>query len=409
MHHSLTSSFIFTYLLASASAAPASRDIAYSKVHRQAILSTPKNGVIALAQTYEKYGVQKPDGLTAAATAERLAIPGPAVVNEKVATAYGKNTGETVATEVNDNIEFVVPVTVGGQTLNLNVDTGSSDLWVFNSALPAEDKQSNRSIYNSYGSKTFENMPGSTFGANYGDQSQTYGTVGTDVVVVGGLTVQKQAIGLPTAVSDSFQSDTWSDGVLGLGFESGSDIRPDKQPSFFENIMGTLQAPLFTANLKKGTAGNYQFGYIDSTAYSGELHYTPVNNTNGYWGFETIPGHSPAIADTGTSILYLDVDIVQNYWKQVPSHTSYPQGIIFPCTENLPDFSIQLGASYTATISGDLINYAPVTDPGYQGYCFGGIQANTGQGMNIFGDILFESQFVVFDYGNMRIGFAPHA
>lgn len=29
--------------------------------------------------------------------------------------------------------------------------------------------------------------------------------------------------------------------------------------------------------------------------------------------------------------------------------------------------------------------------------------------MNIFGDVFFASQFVVFDAGNMRIGFAPHA
>ena len=32
-----------------------------------------------------------------------------------------------------------------------------------------------------------------------------------------------------------------------------------------------------------------------------------------------------------------------------------------------------------------------------------------GQSLNIFGDVFFASQFVVFDAGNMRIGFAPHA
>ena len=63
----------------------------------------------------------------------------------------------------------------------------------------------------------------------------------------------------------------------------------------------------------------------------------------------------------------LDVDIVQDYWKQVPSHTSYSQGVIFPCTEKLPDFSIQLGASYTATISGELINYVDLNDTQYPG------------------------------------------
>lgn len=130
MHHLLSSSLIFTCLLALSSAAPSNRNIAYSKVHRQSILSTPKSGVRVLAQAYEKLGLKKPDGLAAAATAERNAIPGPAVANEMVATKYGKNSGKVAATEVNNDIEFVVPVTIGGQTLNLNVDTGSSDLYV---------------------------------------------------------------------------------------------------------------------------------------------------------------------------------------------------------------------------------------------------------------------------------------
>lgn len=210
-------------------------------------------------------------------------------------------------------------------------------------------------------------MSGYTFSVTYGDNSEIYGPVGTDIVEVAGLTVPKQAIGLPTAVTSSFQSDTWSDGVLGLGFKDNNDILPNKQPTFFENIKDTLQAPLFTANLKKNTAGNYQFGYIDNSAYSGELHYTPVNSSQGYWQFETTSGASPGIADTGSSILFLDDEIVRNYWKQVKSHTSDSQGVVFPCSETLPDFSIQLGASYTATISGELINYAPTTDPDFPG------------------------------------------
>lgn len=210
-------------------------------------------------------------------------------------------------------------------------------------------------------------MAGSTFSVSYGDNSEIYGTVGTDVVEMAGLTVLKQAIGLPTAVTSSFQSDTWSDGVLGLGFKDNNDILPNKQPTFFENIMGTLQAPLFTANLKKNTAGSYQFGYIDNTAYSGEIYYTPVNSSQGYWQFETAPGASPGIADTGSSILFLDDELVMNYWKQVNSHTSDSEGVVFLCSERLPDFVIQLGTSYTATIAGELINYAPTTDPKYPG------------------------------------------
>ena len=199
---------------------------------------------------------------------------------------------------------------------------------------------------------------------NYGDGSQTYGLVGTDVVELGGITVRNQAIELPNAVSSSFTSDTNSDGILGLAFQAANTIKPTTQPTFFENAIPSLQAPVFTANLKAGSAGSYQFGFIDNTAYSGSLHYTPVVTSAsavGLWAFNTKSGPSVAIADTGSSLLLLDDEIVREYWAPVPGHTSDAQGITFPCGTQLPDLHIDLGG-YTATIAGTLLNYAPATD-----------------------------------------------
>ena len=38
--------------------------------------------------------------------------------------------GSATASPDPDNVEYLVPVTVGGQTLNLDFDTGSADLFV---------------------------------------------------------------------------------------------------------------------------------------------------------------------------------------------------------------------------------------------------------------------------------------
>ena len=232
--------------------------------------------------------------------------------------------------------------------------------WVFNTALPNADKE-NRTLYDPSKSKTYSNVAGASFEMNYGDGSQTYGDVGVDTVEVGGITVVGQALELPTAVSSSFTDDLNSDGILGLAFKSSNGIKPEAQPTFFENALSSLKAPVFTANLKANTAGNYQFGVIDHTAYTGTINYTPVNNSKGAWQFQTKKGYSPGIADTGSSLLLMDDDIVRQYWAEVPDHTSDEQGIIFPCGIQLPDFKIELGATYVATVAGSLINYAKAT------------------------------------------------
>ena len=388
MHHLLTSSLLLTLLGASSTyASPlAKRDGDYSKIHRYVPEGASlKNGTKALFRAYSKYGMVPPvetqenDNTNTATTQTEEKL-------SNVAASSGGGSGEVTATPEDHNSEFLCPVTIGGQTLNLDVDTGSSDLyaltlvlallpscplaqnwltevphrWVFNTALPSSDV-SGRTVYDPSKSKTSSPIAGASFNVNYGDGSQTYGKVGVDTVEVGGISVMGQAVELPTAVSSSFTKDLNSDGILGLAFQSSNGISPEAQPTFWENALSTLQAPLFTANLKANTAGNYQFGVIDHTAYSGSINYTPVNNSGGLWQFATATGQSPGIADTGSSLILLDDNLVSNYWSQVEGHSSDDQGIIFPCSTTLPDFKIALGESYTATIAGSLINYAPAT------------------------------------------------
>ena len=53
--------------------------------------------------------------------------------------------------------------------------------------------------------------------------------------------------------------------------------------------MSTLEEPVFTAALKRGEPGSYEFGTIDKAKFSGSLNYVPVDSSKGWWQFDS-PG-----------------------------------------------------------------------------------------------------------------------
>ena len=216
---------------------------------------------------------------------------------------------------------------------------------------------------------------GETWSISYGDGSSASGNIYFDTVKVGDTTVTSQAVEAAETVSAQFQMDTANDGLLGLAFDSINTATPNKVATFFENAMPGLAAPVFTANLKKGEPGNYNFGYIDSAEYTGDITYVSVSTANGFWEFPSngyavgsgafVSESIDAIADTGTTLLYLPADAVSAYYAKVPGAFDSPAvgGYVFPCGATLP--SITLGiAGYRAVVPGSYINYAPASETG---------------------------------------------
>ena len=274
-------------------------------------------------------------------------------------------------------------------------------------------------LYDPSKSSTFNKLQGQSYSISYGDGSKSSGVVGTDTVDIGGATVTAQAVQLPTSVSGSFTADISSNGLVGLGFSSLNTVKPHQQKTFFDNVRGYLAQPVFTADLKHATTGTYEFGTIDASRFTGNIAYTPIDPNSGFWQFpsstfsvgtgpeQTNQENSPAIADTGTSLLLVDDPVINGYYSQVHG-ASYDQaqgGVTFPCNAALPDLHLALGPDYKATLSGSLMNFAQVSPT----KCFGSMQSNQGQQIQILGAILFKSQFVVFNNGDGTIGFAPHA
>jgi hypothetical protein len=249
----------------------------------------------------------------------------------------------------------------------------------------------------------------------YADDSGASGKVGTDTVTIGGTTVKKQSVELANKVSSTFQSEG-SDGIVGLAFSSINTVTPQKQPTFFENAQPTLNSPLFAAYLPHNADGAYDFGYTDSSKYTGSIVYTDVQSSNGFWEFAstsykvgsttyTQSGFT-SISDTGTTLILMSDSTVTNYYNQVSgaSYDASRGGYTFPCSTTLPTLSIAIGSGY-ATIPSSLLNYDGSTGSGNT--CFGSLQSVGNGTRAILGDVFFNANYCVFDASGPRFGYAP--
>lgn len=181
---------------------------------KQAVPKPFQAGPVVLQKAYNKFNKAAPENVKAAAA-----------------------DGSVTATPEEYDAEYLSPVTIGGQTLNLDFDTGSADLyvvrpsqtgtcsmltssrWVFSSELPSSQR-SGHSFYDPSRSNSSKKLPGATWDISYGDGSGASGDVYTDTVNVGGTTVTGQAVELASQISAQFQQDENNDGLLGLAFSS---------------------------------------------------------------------------------------------------------------------------------------------------------------------------------------------
>ena len=138
---------------------------------------------------------------------------------------------------------YAMNISVGtpGQTIGVQLDTGSSDLWVPQSKSNACDLQT--SLCGQFGS--FDPDKSSSFkddkldfDAAYGDGTQVSGGYINDTIAFNGVTVKGVQMGLATDA----QTDFPLAGILGIGYSSGEalvieDEKPKKQyPNVVEQM-----------------------------------------------------------------------------------------------------------------------------------------------------------------------------
>lgn len=254
------------------------------QLETRSLISANKQGPFHLARSYDRYAIAIPSDLRHAA----------------------RQIGTAVATNDGANDYWMIPVDIDGQVLKLSkqnttavksvfrrnllisfiyvvLDTGSSDFWVF-STLQDAAQQHGHSVFDPKSSSHWRVMTNYTWDVEYGDDSYAYGIVGTDRVTIGGVVVDKQVIELAQNTSSEFNSGKGS-GVLGMGPSIGNSVEPTEQNTFFDNVKSSLHEPLIAVALDHDGPGQYDFGYLNQSLYEGPITYTPVDFSEGFWGF----------------------------------------------------------------------------------------------------------------------------
>ncbi|CAA9960985.1 Aspartic protease pepB [Pyrenophora teres f. maculata] len=360
-----------------------------------------KNGPEQIIKALRKYGKKVPAYLIKAAedTASNAVISTAAV--NGVAPATSEDALDT---------SYLTPVNVGGTVLQMQLDTGSPDLWVY-SSLQSPTVLRGHDFYTVNPAKI---LSGATWDIDYDDGSRAFGKVYIDTVTIGGITATSQAVEAAITVSGNINDDVNIDGLVGLAFSTGNTVKPKIQKTFFDNIKSQLTKPLFAVQLKYRGAGTFQFGFIDSTKYTGPITYAPVDSSDGNWIF-TASGYSigsgattqrpiTTLVDTGTTLVFLDDSIVKDYYSHVSGsqNSEAAGGYIVPCSATLSNFSIVVGG-VKQTIPGTHIKWGE----NIGGTCFGGIQNRGSLDDPILGDIFLKSKYIIFDEstGSPRVGF----
>ncbi|KAJ4415384.1 hypothetical protein N0V82_007379 [Gnomoniopsis sp. IMI 355080] len=258
-------------------------------INRRKALGHP---ALAYAKALRKYNATLPSHVQA--VVDRFTLP-------TTSKRAGDEEGTVVATSVDSDTEYVATISVGtpAQSLPMDFDTGSADLWVMGKGVSGT---SGHTTYDSSSSSTAKKLSSASWSISYGDGSSSSGDVYTDTVTIGNLTYASQAVEVATTVSSEFTEDTSISGLVGLAQSSINTVTPTAQKTFFDNIKASLASPLFTADLKHNTKGSYNFGYIDAAAHTGTVYYADLVTSGDFGGFWTFvaSGYTVGTA-TGTS------------------------------------------------------------------------------------------------------------
>ncbi|KAF9959159.1 1,3-beta-glucanosyltransferase [Mortierella alpina] len=180
---------------------------------------------------------------------------------------------------------FVGRVGIGSpsQYFNLEFDIGSADTWV--TAVHANCSTdtpcpSKRRVFSPKRSWSFQPTPNLNWTLQFSDGAQVNGTLGSDLIRVGGFEVEHQVIGLAKSMKNV--KDNGIDGSFGLGLRDltfNGDATPIENLVYAHLMLSEVGVWLGVGN----QGGELIFGGRDRARYIGEISYFDLPQASSYW------------------------------------------------------------------------------------------------------------------------------
>ncbi|GAO51747.1 acid protease [Saitoella complicata NRRL Y-17804] len=324
------------------------------------------------------------------------------------------------------------------QSVQIVLDTGSSDLWV-QSASSAYCKEATASCSTS---GAYDNSSSSTyvyrdsgFNVAYVGGESVEGDYATETVSIGNATVSNQTFGLATGTVSSTY------GVLGMGFAAQESVvinegNGSAYPTLLDNLVsqGVLSSRSFSVyHDEDADTGELILGGIDSTKFEGELALLPGLSPNstftvqldsvsidvpGAASLEVLTSNASGLAvsiDSGTTVSLLPTKTVQSIASSINASYNSNIGLYAFQTD---DCSAVLAANTTMTYSfgWDAVNITvplakallPFTDSiaGKVVCALPIIAVPEGKGFFALGDPFLQFAYAFFDLERNEVGLA---
>lgn len=319
-------------------------------------------------------------------------------------------------------------VTMGtpAQDLRLHIDTGSSDLWV-NVATSQLCEQrgslcASSGTYAPNSSSTYEYI-NSDFNITYVDGSGSVGDYVSDVVRFGDVTLNGQQFGI------GYNSSS-EEGIIGIGYPLNEVAVAYTSGQTYPNVpehlvqSGYIQSNAYSLWLNDldASTGSVLFGGVNTDKYTGSLETLPIITEQGVYaefiialtaiGANGTSGsiasniNTPALLDSGSSLMYLPNDVTTSIYNAVGAQYDQSQGAAFvDCSLARSGATIDFTfSSPTIRVGIDELVIVAGEDNG-QDICILGIGPAEGS-TPVLGDTFLRSAYVVYDIQNNEISLA---